>query len=179
MTNSKKVVLLIFTLAFISCSSIRNQTKKDVGLTKTDGNFTFLTGCHTENSLSSQILFRLLTNSKDQFDTTFSKYSVCISPINKRHLQVNLNQDSSILSSHIIKVRYSNGSFKKRRWKSKFMFGPVFWSLTDQLTQIGINKENELVVICTTGGQLMFFFFPFMAAQGGDVVYKYHWTRKK
>lgn len=57
------------------------------------------------------------------------------------------------------------------------MFGPVYWSLVDQLTNVGINNKNELVVVYTTGGQLFFLIFPFMAAQGGDVIYKYNWTK--
>ena len=171
-----KTTLSFFVLTVLSCSSIRKQTKKALDV-KTNNDITLLNGCFSNNSNKALNLFRLLTNSKEKFDTSFTKYKLCISSKDNHHIQVKLYQDSSITTTQIIKGNYADGYFIKRRWKSRFMFGPVYWSLTDQLIHMGVNNNDELAVVYTTGGQLFFLFFPFMAAQGPDVIYKYKWVK--
>jgi hypothetical protein len=127
---------------------------------------------------NAQFLHHLLTNRSEQNDTPFNNYNVCLTPIDKKHILVKLQHDSSTLSTSILKGRYREGYFQIRRWKTKMIVGPLVWSLTDQLTCIGISKENKLVVIYTTGGQLLFVFFPFIAGHGPDVVHEFDWARK-
>ncbi len=172
-----KILLPLLALTAVSCSSIRKQTREGKDIKLTFENSNILNSCSSQYCKEAFTLNNLLTNSKEKYDSTLYKYNLCIQPIDKKHIRVNFLQDSSVISSTVLKGHYRNGYFNIRRWESKFIFGPLIWSLTDQLTCIGLSEENKLVVVYTSGGQLLLLFFPFMAAQSGDSVFEFQWAK--
>lgn len=170
-----KTFIFVEVLMLSACSSIHKQQRENKDIQITYENSQVLKGCSFHNSKNAFTLFGLLTDSKIKYDSACTKYSLCILPIDKKHIEVNLLQDKSTISTTKVRGQYSEGYFKIRRWKTKFKAGPLYWALTDQLICLGLNVKNELVVVYTTGGQLFLLFFPFMATQGGDAAYEYQW----
>lgn len=171
------IISSILVVLFASCTGIREQTRRGKDLVISKDNSELLKGCNIQSSHKALFLHRLLTNTKETYDTPSMNYNLCLTPIDKKHLLVDLRHDSSSVLKMTVKGRYRNGYFQIRRWRPKMIVGPLVWSLTDQLTCVGISKENKLVLVYTTGGQLLLVLFPFMAAKGPDVVYDFDWTK--
>lgn len=85
-----------------------------------------------------------------------SNYKVVIAPNELTSLKLKLYYKDSIVAVNIISGKYANGYFEiDREWSSHTMAGPLLYSITSKISCIGIDKNNNLVVLSAEKKVLM------------------------
>ena len=174
----KSIAILCLFVSLTACSTIRKKTRKGKDVYISAKNRQDLEGYNKEAGGQALFLYKLLSDSDEEFDKGQTGYSFHLLPNDAKHIQAQLLREGSIIASETIRGRYKGGYFQFRRWKVSFTAGPLLWTLTDQVTHVGLSKDHKLVVVYTTGGTLFLLLLPIMAAQGPDAVYDFTWSEK-
>jgi hypothetical protein len=177
MNKTVTLYLIISTVVFSACSSVKLTSRygKDIELTPT--NFNQLEGKYSNISLDSVHYFRTLIGNF-QFDTLFKQKEssfVIIEPLDNKTLNLKLFKADSNICELTVKGKFKNGYFKvKRQWTTSFIAGPLLWILGDNLKYLGLTNENNLVIVNSGGGGAMLLIaIPIFAAGGGQYENEY------
>ncbi|MGZ5243407.1 MAG: hypothetical protein ACXWW0_05915 [Bacteroidia bacterium] len=174
--NKLYILFLANCLIFYSCSTININGRNNKDIELNQYNYEHLNGTFSNSIIdSSQLRRTLIGNFK--YDTTFanSNYKVRLNSIDNRTIELKLLFKDSLITNYLVEGKYKNGYFKVRRqWKTNFIAGPLLWILGDDLKYIGITKENNLIIINSGGGGIMFLIaIPIFAASGGQFENQY------
>lgn len=170
------VFLFGCSLIVISCScsmiSLKSRKGKDFHLN--NNSFNQLSGYYRNPKKDTSNL--KLHRNFDFINVSENRNLVVnINSFNKNRLNLKLLNKGLVIDSLILKGKYSRGYFKlKQKWNADFIFGPLLWTLGDEMKYIGLTKDNKLVIINSgVGGTMLFLVMPIMSAGSGQVVYEY------
>lgn len=166
------ILLCIIALSLCACSNIRLNKRKGLDLHLEKRNYLQLSGTYQNISSSKRTCYGLFKE-----DSLFRKhdYTIKLVPINKNKLLIKLVDSPFEIDSVLLKGKLRRGYFKiKPQWQVQGIAGPFLWILSDQVTYVGLNKENKLVTLDSGYGGVMFLLaFPVMANGTGQIVNEY------
>lgn len=176
MKEARILFLLIWTITFCSCSTVRltNRNGKDKQLDVTS--FDKLNGNYSNFTLDTNHINRTLFNNF-KYDSVYKQKNliVALTTIDKKTISLKLLDNGKFVDSVTIKGNYRNGYFKiRRQWNTSFIAGPLLWILGDNLKYLGLTNENNLVIVNSGGGGVMLLIaIPVFAAGSGQFENEY------
>ncbi len=142
----------MLTIFLSSCSTVvslaTRSEKQDVSLNAANFsklNGTFLNQPMKEYGTNQTVLSGIGKNKLWEQKGAY----VNLSPINQRKIKYKLfDTDSILINSGTLKGRYKNGYFKiKPQWKAEPALGIMIWTIEDHTTYIGLNNQNNLIIV--------------------------------
>lgn len=176
MTQLRILLFLSLYVLVLSCSTIRLQGRKGLDRPMDGNNFLYLSGdfknMNTDTIRACKTLFGNFSNGNNCYE---NQRRVNITVIDKNNLELKKIDHNIVVGSVIIKGKFRHGYFKmKRQWVANFHVGPLLWVLGDNIKYIGITKENNLVILDSgSGGILFLVVLPIFAADNGPFIYEY------
>ncbi len=180
MKGARILFLLILTITFCSCSTIRlsHRKEKDIHLDQTS--FKKLNGNYSNITLDTNHINRTLFDNF-QYDSVYKQtnLSVNITAVDNKTIHLKLLNNDILMDSLTIKGNYRRGYFKiRRQWNTSFITGPLLWILGDNFNYLGLTNENNLVVVNSGGGGVMLLIvIPIFAAGGKQFESEYARTK--
>lgn len=139
-----------------SCTTVKLPNRKGKDIVLSSDNFMQLNGIYTNNSSDSTGKRRNLWNN---FETDslndYSGYKVSIFPNDLNSLKLKIFYEDSIVFVTMLGGHYKDGYFAiEREWTTEFIAGPAIWFLNNNIRYIGLDKNNNLVVL-NSGNKLL------------------------
>jgi hypothetical protein len=171
----KKIYLLLFItscLTLHSCSTIDTKIRNDKSDIKlNESNRNQLNGTYKIYDTKNQISLPFIIG-KSKFETV-QDGSIKLESIDEKKIAVTIMKNDSIIESYILKGKFKNGYFiKKTKFTAEFPFGPLLWGLGNYKNALGINNENNLIILENHSGMSFFLIAPIFGA-GGDYEVEY------
>ena len=180
MKSSRIIFLLILTITFCSCSTIRLSHREGKDIQLDNNSLGKLNGNYSNITLDTNHINRTLFNNF-RYDSVYKQtnLSVNITPIDNKTINLKLLNNNILIDSLTIKGNYRRGYFKiRRQWNTSFIAGPLLWILGDNFKYLGLTNENNLVIVNSGGGGVMLLIvIPIFAAGGGQLENEYERTK--
>jgi hypothetical protein len=88
--------------------------------------------------------------------------NVQLIPVDKRFIRIELYSRDSLISSKLLKGRYTRGCFKVRHeLEADFFAGPIVWALTGTKGFLAVDKDHNLVFVEKKTGAAILLLLPF------------------
>ena len=143
------IILAGLFTSLYSCSSVNHLKRADKDIPLNSDIFMLLSGSYSNNSSDSTGHGHSFWKS---FDTAtcfnYTNYKITITVNDLNTLKLKLYYEDSVASVNMLHGHFINGYFVvDREWSTQVIGGPLLWYLTNNLRYIGINKNNNLVLL--------------------------------
>jgi hypothetical protein len=166
---------LLLILILGSCKQVQYAHRKNLDIPINETNYYQLKGIYQNKTID--------TNQKNNsFSNQFleNNYSTIdsfeLQPINNKKLLLRFFNNSTIIDSLTIKGKFKDGYFKVNRlFYSSFIVPPIIWMFGHNIKLIGLQHNQNLVVLHSGGSGYSFFIaIPYYVAgsSGFETVFK-------
>lgn len=167
-----KAVFFIFLAGFfgVSCSVVSTSHRADQDHALSRRNYQLINGDFLNKIVdSSKINTRIPSRSLWYYlsgDTLLEDDThVNVFMKDQHTLQITLRASEQSVSTHTLRGRFRKGYFKvNRQWKASSLVGPFFWLVSNNSRYIGLQNNDRLVIMSSSGRLLMMLALPVFSA---------------
>ncbi len=106
-----------------------------------------LNGMYSNNSMDTSGK-NFWSNFENDTLLNYSDYKVTVTPSGLNTLKLKLYYEDSVVRILMLGGKYKNGYFiTEREWITQPLAGPFMWFLNNNIRYIGLDKNNNLVVL--------------------------------
>jgi hypothetical protein len=171
----KIVVLSCLVASKFSCSTIQKINRNEKDVIVDDSNYEILRGSFQNKGIeSSGTVYNMLYDRK-LFKEKLRSDSIIVqvNPIDKESLELSFLLKDNILKTTKLKGKYHNGYFKVRTGFGLFSpLFPLLWGPGLYYMNLGITKEQNLMIMESHSGVAILVVLPFFGS-GGESAFEF------
>ena len=160
------VQFLIMIILLGSCSTISKIDRDEKDLSLCDSNIKTINGTFLNKDLrSKRDIYNLINSSKRHYKSfNTDSVSVKLTLITEKEIELSFIICDSFLTTIRLKGKLKNGYFcAKTKINLISPFFPILWGPGIYYIDIGLTKENDLVILDSESSAAFFIVFPFFA----------------